>query len=133
MQEVAILQSTTSLETALHLQSTQNRQNTMNIIAEDCEATAHFFRNAFKNLTSKPGVSGSTRALVTLFSLHRIVTEIYECSVINTHSCSRPTCRWIRNSSCCCTSTDRICSNSSFRIETPSTGRMCPTLRSISR
>jgi len=39
--------------------------------------------------------------------------------VNNTHSWFRPTRRWTRNSSRCCTSTDWICSNSSFRIETP--------------
>jgi len=51
----------------------------------------------------------------------------------NTHSWSRPTRRWTRNSSRCCTSADWICSNSSFRIETPDISRNCPILRSKSR
>lgn len=53
--------------------------------------------------------------------------------VNNTHSWSRPTRRWTHNSSRCCTSADWICSNSSFRIETPDTSRNCPILRSKSR
>jgi len=53
--------------------------------------------------------------------------------VNNTHSWSRLTRRWIRNSSRCCTSTDWICSNLSFRTETPDTCRNCPILRSKSQ
>lgn len=53
--------------------------------------------------------------------------------VNNTYSWSRLTRRWTRNSSRCCTSADWICSNLSFRIETPDTSWNCPKLRSKSR
>jgi len=53
--------------------------------------------------------------------------------VNNTHSWSRPTRRWTHNSSRCCTLTDWICSNLSFRIETPDTSQNCPILQSRSQ
>jgi len=83
-----------------------------------CDAITRPYFSHFQYKSSSSGVNDIT---------------ITKDLVNNTHSWSRPTRRWTRNSSRCCTSTDWICSNLSFRIETPDTSRNCPILQSKSR